>query len=68
MTKPLTNWEVKKALKDNGMTLSDLQRLTGINRSILSWATTGRVNLTSEEKRKIAVALQKTEAELFCNI
>ena len=59
------NWSLKKALKEQDMTLKSLESLTGIHKSILSWASTGRINLKPEERRKVAAALGKPETELF---
>ena len=48
-----TNWDFKKAVKDAGLTLAQLGKKVGINKSILSGVGTGRYVLDNRQRRKI---------------
>ena len=61
------DWKFKRALKEKGLTLRLLEGATGINRALLSMASTGRYNLDSIERQKIARALRMPEMEIFSN-
>jgi len=56
---------LKSVLFENGKTLAELTRETGIPRTYLSMALNGRMVLTDEEKNVIAKNLNKTVGELF---
>ena len=61
------NWAMKKAIKEKGLTLKLLESATGINKALLSMASTGKYNLDGIERQKIARALRMPEKEIFSN-
>lgn len=63
--KPAINWELKKMIKERGLTLRGLQAVTGINQALLSMITTGKYNADDVERHKIARALKVKEYEIF---
>ena len=59
------NGKLKAALYERNVTLRELSQRTGINRSYLSWATTGRLVLRPDEQSSIASALILPVSALF---
>lgn len=61
------NWELKRAIREAGYTQESFSKdkKVRINRSIISSAINGRINLTPEERKRIADALGRQEEELF---
>jgi transcriptional regulator with XRE-family HTH domain len=56
---------LKSTLFENGKTMSELSKETGIPRAYLSLACSGRMLLSDDEKAAIARNLKKTVSELF---
>jgi len=59
------NGKLKAALYERSVTLRELSQKTGINRSYLSWATTGRLVLRPDEQSSIAHALNVPVEAIF---
>jgi transcriptional regulator with XRE-family HTH domain len=59
------NVRLKALLFERGLTGSELAERVSIPRSYLSLAMTGRLNLSADEKRKIAMVLNVPIEEVF---
>jgi transcriptional regulator with XRE-family HTH domain len=59
------DWSFKRAVKEARLTLTLLEKATGINRALLSMYSNGKYNLNLIQRRKIARAMGKPEEEIF---
>ena len=59
------NWELLKAIREEGLTQRDFSRLVGENESIISRIVNGIWNADEERKRKYAAALKRNPEDIF---
>jgi transcriptional regulator with XRE-family HTH domain len=57
--------KLKAAFFEEGITSAKVAAVVGIPKSYLSQAVNGRYNLDEQQKKKIAVVLNRTTEELF---
>ena len=61
------NWGFLKARKEQGFTLEELNRRTGITTSYLSLFSNGRFNLKPEQIEKLAIVLNVSVEQIAGN-
>jgi len=57
--------KLKQFIEDRGIKQSFIVRKSGINKAVISQITTGRLNPSMREKRKIATALRLPIGKVF---